>query len=81
MSVSPLELTEICAGVTERRIPIASIAETRAADVRFYVSDNLKVEQATGWKPTRTVSEIVEDIAGWVRAYEPDVRPIFGCDD
>jgi len=81
MSVSPLELTEICAGVTERRIPIASIAETRAADVRFYVSDNLKVEQATGWKPTRTVSEIVEDIAGWVRAYERDVRPILGCED
>ncbi len=76
-SVSLLELTELCRQATGKTIPIESEAETRAADIPWYVTDNARVTAATGWRPQRRAQAIVEDIAAWIAAHEEALRSIL----
>ncbi len=78
VSASLLELTTLCAEVTNRAIDIGHSAEDRPADIRFYVTDHTRVTQATGWRPRRNVRAILEDISSWIYDnYEP-LKPILG---
>ncbi len=76
-SASLQELTQICQEVTRNTIPITSVAETRTADIRLYITDNTKVTQLTGWEPKIGVPQIVEEITAWIKANETDLAGIL----
>lgn len=77
VSVSLQELTDLCVKASGRTIEIGSVPETRKADIPYYVTDNSKVEAATGWRPRRGVKEIIDDTAVWLKANADALQPIF----
>ncbi|MGA2031997.1 MAG: NAD-dependent epimerase/dehydratase family protein [Thermoguttaceae bacterium] len=79
ISVSLLELTALCEKVTGRRIPIAPVPQTSAMDLRIYLSDSRKAQRDFGWRPTRGVEQILDDIYRWIDAHRAAVAPLFGC--
>jgi len=76
-TVSLCELTGICQEITGNKIPVEALAETRKADIPYYVSDCRKVQQKTGWEPRREVADMVSDIYGWLRDHEALLKPIL----
>jgi CDP-paratose 2-epimerase len=77
-STSLRELTAVCEEVTGRSVPIASDGETSPVDVPLYVGDCARAQAAFGWKPERSVRDIVDDIASWIRANEGALKPVLG---
>jgi len=77
ISVSLLELTELCAAATGRRVPVTPVAETRAADVPLYLTDARRVQAEFGWAPSRSPRDIVAACVGWLRANEDALLPVF----
>ncbi len=77
VSVSLCELTEFCQEITGNKIAITSIPETRKADIPYYVSDCRYIESISGWKPTRTVRKIVEDMCEWIQENSVVLEPIL----
>lgn len=65
-SISLKELTDICEQVTGNRIKIKSVPENRVADIPYYITDNTKVTEATGWCPEKKPLDIVREIAEWI---------------
>lgn len=76
-SVSLQELTTLVQTVTELTCAIGSDPITREADLPFYVSDNSKVTQKTGWQPLMSVLNIVEDITLWLKQESATLKPLF----
>ncbi|NML68077.1 NAD-dependent epimerase/dehydratase family protein [Hymenobacter sp. RP-2-7] len=76
-SVSLQELTALCQRVTGHTVPISSQAENRQADIALYLTDNSRVTALTGWQPRRSVEQLVEDVYGWLRAHEAQLKPIL----
>jgi CDP-paratose 2-epimerase len=76
-SVSLAELTEACVQHTGRRLSIESQAETNPVDIPFYVTDNTAVAAATGWYPGLSISDILDDIFGWLREHRGEVEAIL----
>lgn len=76
-SVSLLELTRLCQEVTGQSIPIQGEAETRVADIPWYLTDNARVRQATGWHPERDARTIIEDISAWIVAHKEALAAIL----
>ncbi|EWY40340.1 3-beta hydroxysteroid dehydrogenase [Skermanella stibiiresistens SB22] len=77
ISVSLAELTELCVDRCQRVVDIGRDPETRAADIPYYVTDNAAVTASTGWKPTRGVETIVDDIFTWLETHAAEVQPIL----
>jgi len=77
VSASLLELTQLCADLTGRRIEIASEPETHPSDIPLYLSDTTRIEELMGWKATRSTEVILEDIVGWLKAHERQLRPLL----
>ena len=70
ISISLIELTALCEKYTGNRIEIQQILEDRPSDIRVYLTDYGKINQATGWKPKRKVDQIIQDICQWTRNNE-----------
>jgi CDP-paratose 2-epimerase len=77
VSVSLKELSEFCIQITGNVIPIQKIPDTRVADIPLYISDTRKVEAICGWRPQKSVEDILTDIYQWMRENESDLRPIL----
>lgn len=77
VSTSLLEYTRLCAQITGRRVEIGSVAETSRVDVPYYVSDCARIRQRFGWRPEKTVADIVADIHVWLRDGGERVAAIF----
>lgn len=78
VSASLQELTALCQACTGYAIPIASEPENRAADIPLYLTDNRRVTEATGWTPTRSAPEIIDDICRWITDNRESLAPILG---
>jgi CDP-paratose 2-epimerase len=65
-SVSLCELTALCQDITGKHIEIGRVAETRDADIPYYVSDCAAITAATGWQPQRDLRRILDDIQRWL---------------
>lgn len=76
-SFSLLELTELCQELTGNKIPIGSIDQNRSADIRIYVSDYSKLNGLTGWKPKRTLKQLLNDTYSWMKQHEQHLKNIF----
>lgn len=76
-SVSLREMTDICRRVTGRDVPFGGIAETRPGDIPWYVTDNGAATAAYGWKPVRSVEQVVRDTASWL-GERPEILKLLG---
>jgi len=74
-SVSLAEFTDICRNITGNTIEITATPETRPVDIPYYVTNNTKVTDEFGWKPTVRIEEIATDIHDWIKAHEELLRP------
>jgi CDP-paratose 2-epimerase len=61
-SASLQELTKFCQEFSGKRIEIGRIAETREADIPFYVSDCAAVQKTADWKPQRKLNVVLENV-------------------
>ena len=77
VSLSLLELTELCRQITGKEIPIKRVEETRVADIPYYITDNSKVTRATGWSPSISREKIIEDISRWINDNKSSLRDIL----
>lgn len=71
-SVSLRELTALCREVTGRSVEIGIEPEARYADVPVFLTDTRRIEAHCGWRPTRDVGRVLEDVHAWL-ADHPDL--------
>jgi CDP-paratose 2-epimerase len=77
ISVSLLELSQICSKLAGNSITIDAQPETHPADIPYYVTNNRAITSNTGWKPVRTVQDILIDIFRWLQENENHLKPLF----
>jgi CDP-paratose 2-epimerase len=65
-SASLMELTSHCAAITGTKLQFASEPGNRAGDVRVYRTDNARITDRLGWRPSTSVEEIVLSIDKWL---------------
>lgn len=73
-SLSLLETTKLCEGVTGNRLAIKKTANNRPGDIGIYVTDNRKVNRDLGWHPKRPKEKIVQDIYRWIHNNERQLK-------
>ncbi len=78
VSVSLVELTELCAKHAGKRFSIGSNPETRPVDVPYYVTDHSAVTHATGWSPSRSVEMILDEVIEWLGRHRRELEPVLG---
>jgi len=66
VSLSLLEASEICAGLTGNRLDITPVPEDRAGDVPIYISDCSAIFEHSSWRPQRDAETILRDIHEWI---------------
>jgi CDP-paratose 2-epimerase len=74
-TVSVIELLREC----ERRLNLPlhlEYADVRPGDQPLYISDTAKLQEHTGWKPTRSLSNILEDIQAF---WHDEIAPARGA--
>lgn len=77
VSVSLLELTDLCREVTGREVEMGTVEETHPLDVRIYLTDSSKARADFHWAPQRGVREIVQEVSDWVRQNEKSLTSVL----
>ncbi len=77
ISLSLQEMTILCEKITGNKITIKNIPENRIADIRIYITDNAKVMEKTGWKPTILPEQIFNEIYTWIKENEHQLESIL----
>jgi CDP-paratose 2-epimerase len=80
ISVSLLELTNLCRNTVGRSVAIGSTGNTERVDVPLYLTDSSKAQSRFDWQPQRNMQTIVSEIAEWIRSNESALKPIFTPD-
>ena len=73
-SLSLLETTLLCSEITGIKIEVGAVSETRAGDVRSYISDCRGLFAHTDWRPAKTPETVMRDIFSWIEDHEDIVR-------
>ena len=76
-SISLLEMTALCEKITGHKVEVNRQYENRPADLRIFISDNTSIVQDTGWKPTKTLTDIFSDTFHWMKKNESSLKPMF----
>jgi len=76
-TVSLAELTAKCQARTGTTIAVDADPRTRDADVPYYCTDNSAITAATGWRPRRSLDELLDDVFAWLRAERHLLEPIL----
>lgn len=79
VSVSLLELTELCKPQGSGSVVWSQRPETPAVDIPWYVTDNTQVTAATGWMPQRKMVDIVQDTCAWLLDNADQLKPIMSA--
>jgi CDP-paratose 2-epimerase len=69
-SLSLCETTALCEEITGNRLTVTADPETRAGDVRIYISDCAALSRFGDWAPRHAPSRILEDIYTWLHDNE-----------
>jgi CDP-paratose 2-epimerase len=77
VSLSLLEMTQLCEKITGNHIDMGSVPANRPADVRIYLTDHSRLTEFDGWRPTRGPEMILSDICDWIRSEETLVKRIL----
>jgi CDP-paratose 2-epimerase len=78
ISLSLRETTELCREITGNSVEVASSDESRAGDVRIYISDCARLYAMTDWRPRRGAREVLEDVCAWIAQNERAVEGALG---
>ena len=70
VSLSLRETSQLCHQITGHDPHVDGVAQTRAGDVRIYLSDCSALAEFTAWTPRRSATEILADIYTWVHDHE-----------
>jgi CDP-paratose 2-epimerase len=70
ISLSLRETTALCRELTGREVPVEASGETRAGDIRLYLSDCARLFDQTAWRPRRDARAVLEDILTWITENE-----------
>jgi CDP-paratose 2-epimerase len=70
VSLSLHETSALCREITGHDCVVGSDAQTRAGDIRIYLSDQRGLSAYTNWAPRRSASDIMSDICGWISGHE-----------
>ena len=76
-AISLMELTDKCAALSKDRLNISNNREIREADIPWYISENTRVCEATGWSPSRGVDKILDDVTRWITDNRDQLLPVF----
>ena len=60
----------LCRELTGREVPVEAATETRAGDIRLYLSDCARLFDHTAWRPTRDARAVLEDTLTWITENE-----------
>jgi CDP-paratose 2-epimerase len=77
-SLSLQETTAICRELSGGEVPITPVPETRAGDVRCYLSDCRELFAHTEWRPRRSPHDVLRDIHAWVTDHRELVLQALG---
>jgi CDP-paratose 2-epimerase len=78
-SLSLRETTELCRELTGHEVDVGSDPETRAGDVRIYLSDCRALRRWTDWSPRRAPRQVLSDIFMWIHDNERLVAGSLGA--
>ncbi|HOJ32897.1 MAG TPA: NAD-dependent epimerase/dehydratase family protein [Candidatus Hydrogenedentes bacterium] len=73
------EMTLYCREACGKSIPIMSECETRAADIRWYLTNHSRITAATGWAPEHDARAIIVDVVRWITDHREALRPVLGA--
>ncbi len=76
-SISLLELTALCQEITGNIVPIESIHETRPNDLIWYVTDNSRISEVSGWKPKKTLRDTISDLTAWILIHRKELSEVL----
>lgn len=76
-TVSLAELTALCEQISGNTISISSDVNNRPGDIPVFVTDNSKFEQLSGWKPTRSVQQLLTEVHDWILSDQEFLKPIL----
>ena len=77
-STSLAELSDLCSAVTNTELPIGSDLECHASDIPYYVTDHSEVTERTGWKPQKSLPQLLEETRDWLHSHRSILEPIVG---
>jgi len=69
-SLSLRETSSLCRELTGNRVPITGVAEDRAADIPWFITDSTLIGQDLGWKPQRGAEQTFSEMFAWMREYK-----------
>jgi CDP-paratose 2-epimerase len=69
-SLSLAETTSLCREITGNELELGSDPQTRAGDVRIYLSDCGALADYTDWRPQHSAKQVMSDIYGWIHDNE-----------
>ncbi len=69
-SLSLCETSALCEEITGNRLAVAADPQTRAGDIRIYLSDCRALRRFSDWAPRHGPRRILEDVYRWVREDE-----------
>lgn len=78
ISLSLLELTQLCTQITGNHIKVGSNTVTRPGDIKIFITDNKKVTTELGWQPKRDSKQILQDIFNWIKSNEKELQKLWG---
>jgi CDP-paratose 2-epimerase len=73
VSLSLRETSLLCGEITRHDLQIRRDPDTRAGDVRIYISDCHALAGFTDWRPSHSPAEILADIHAWIHDHESAV--------
>ena len=76
-SCSLRELTDECRRVTGRTIEVAGSTENRPGDVALYLTDSSRIQAAAGWRPKRSLNQLLGETFEWLSAHREELRGIL----
>jgi CDP-paratose 2-epimerase len=77
VSLSLVETTELCAGLTGNAVAITPEPKERPMDIPCYLSHCARLFSKTKWRPQRTPERVLSDTLDWIRRYEADLKTIL----
>ena len=79
-SLSLVETTEMCRDITGKCPPVTGITDERQGDLPIYLSDHSRVTSATGWTPSRSARDVLQDLHDWAAPRLDTLRGILDGD-
>lgn len=76
-SISLLELTNICKELSGNTVKIKYVPNTRAGDIRIYITDNTRIHSQTNWTPKKNVRTTVKEVYKWIIDNKESLKNVF----